>query len=709
MILFLSLSFQTEAQEEYINEIEQEEREAIATYLQDRYWSEASTAVITQKRLTADQLNASAVILQKDILKEFFRNSRNFLRNVSAEHTVIKILDEKGLLENLIFLFEEVKNDHVINLSAIRIIKPNGEEKIIDIDKQGVTIQSGKVIKKRLVIPNLEIGDIIDYYTYLEFRVLFPQQYSRTYDPVYIVPQTNYPIVDYSLAFSLGPSAFINVSAYDMPNFEKTAYKVNKRTFTRFTLQQYNLLPYPKNLPYSYPFQTIPKLKFQIFIGPYYGDTDIKYNLGGTSKMNTSILPAKLQDYMVEFTNGSNKMFFQQFKKQFKSEKVKVKRSNEKEVVDLLYNFYRQYKTISDIRNDNQYDEHNHQFAKTIHYTLNKLNIEHDVLVAFDRRMSNINQFILTEEMDLLVRIKNDSTILVDPNRFSVINDIPYQLEGSGVYVFTPKTRHLDKSQLPISIASDNLISKSIDISLAENLNDLEVSQTTFALGNQKKNLQTLFQYEALLAIKKDEDDKDADLGIMFKKKELSKIEALIDQQIVLEQAQAINRRKVQLIEEIGQFKENSYSLELNQIGNHHNHDTFEIKEAFTLDDFAIPIQDNIQMTVGNLLFKSNKWEENRLYDINFDYPCSFDYTIKLSLPKGFSFGSLEGFVMNVANTVGHFKSESIINNEELTIKVLGSFDHYFLSKERWNEVVQLLEAANKFSQQTILLRKVEK
>ena len=701
----MSLSFLTEAQEEYINEIEQEEREAIAAYLQDRYWSESSTAAITQKRLTADQLNASAVILQKDILKEFFRNSRNFLRNVSAEHTVIKILDEKGLLDNLIFLFEEVKNDHVINLSAIRIIKPNGEEKIIDIDKQGVTIQSGKVIKKRLVIPNLEIGDIIDYYTYLEFRVLFPQQYSRTYDPVYIVPQTNYPIVDYSLAFSLGPSAFINVSAYDIPNFEKTAYKVNKRTFTRFTLQQHNLLPYPKNLPYSYPFQTIPNLKFQIFIGPYYGDTDIKYNLGGTSKMNTSILPAKLQDYMVEMTNGSNKVFFQQFKKQFKSENVKVKRTNEKEVVDLLYNFYRQYKMISDIRNDAQYDEHNHQFAKTIHYTLNKLNIDHDVLVAFDRRMSSINQFILTEEMDLMVRIKNDSTILIDPDRFSVTNDIPFQFEGSGVYVFTPKTRHLDKSQLSISQASENLISKTIDISLAENHTDFKVIQTTLAFGNQKKNLQSLFEYEALLDLKKDED---VDLGLMFKKKELIKIEALINQQITVEQSQAIERRKEQLVEEMGYFIDNSYVLDLGPVGNHQNLNAFEIKEAFTLEDFTIPIQNNIQIPVGKLLFEFNKWEEKRLYDINFDYPFSFDYAINFALPKGFTLGALDGFKIDVVNTVGHFKSESIINDEELTIKVLGLFDHYFLTKEKWNEVVQLLEAANKFSQQTILMRKVE-
>lgn len=704
----LAISFLCEAQEDYISAIDEEEREVIATYLQDRYWNETSTQSLLHKKLSEEQLSASAVILQKDILKEYFRNSRNFLRNVNAEHTVIKIQDEKGITENLIFLFEEIKNEQVINLSALRIIKTNGNQQIIDIDQQAVTIQSGKVIKKRLVIPNLEVGDIIDYYTYLEFRVLFPQQYSRTYDPVYIIPQSTYPILEYNLNFSLGPSAFMNVSAYQLPDFEKTAYKVNKRTFTRFTLHQQNLLPYPKELAYFYPFQTVPNLKFQIFIGPYYGNTDIKDNLGGTAKMNTSVLPAKLQDYMVEMTSTGNKLFYKQFKKQYKSDKLKGKRTDEREVIDLMYDFYRQKKVIRSLQHNGQLEENSQQFTRTIHYALNKLNIDHDVLVVFDRRMSNIDQFILTEEMELLIKTKKDDIVLSDPDRFSMPNEIPYQFEGSGAYVFTPETRHLDKGQLKASTASDNILSKSFKLQLSPSLTDLEVELMTDASGHHKKDMQSKFKFAKWIALKNETSKRSIDWAGNYKKKEYLSIQQDINNQLAVEREQAIKNRLNQLSEYLGQVQMDSYEFNIIEPGNESDNANFILKEAYRLEEFNTQVQKTILIPIGNMVLKAVDIPKDRKYDINFDYPQHFEYNIELLLPEGFTIGSIDHLVKKVFNSVGYFESSCTIEEQSMLWHISGTFDQYFLTSEKWNEVAQLLEAADQLRLQSIVLQSGE-
>ena len=141
-----------------------------------------------------------------------------FLRNVNVEHHVVKLLNGKGVDENSIFSIQQVESEHTLNVVAIKLIKPDGRQIKLNVDSMAVITKSGNVVRKNIVIPGLEIGDILDYYVYLEIRVLFPQQFSRIYDPVYILPQGKYPVLDYNLSFTLGPSAFMNVSAYEIPD-----------------------------------------------------------------------------------------------------------------------------------------------------------------------------------------------------------------------------------------------------------------------------------------------------------------------------------------------------------------------------------------------------------------------------------------------------------------------------------------------------------
>ncbi len=671
-LLFMILGWQVllSQVDSYVDVISEEEKTSISTYLQNRYWSATESKVVYEKQLSKKQKESSAVVLQKEILKEYFRNSRNFLRNVNAEHTVIKILNKQGLEENLIFLFEQFDSDHAISLSGLKIIKPNGVEQVIDIDKWAVFIKSGKFTKKRLVIPNLEVGDIIDYYSYLEFRVLFLEQYSRTYNPIYIIPQNSYPVLEYNLVFSLGPSAFINVSNHKLPTFEKTSFKVNKRTFTRFSLQLKNLERYPKDLKYFFPFRALPNLKFQVFIGPYYGNTDVKYSLGGTLKMNTSIQMSKLQDFMFEIVDGRNKIkFYKELKNDLKERNINVKNIDNQLLLDELYSFYR-----NQLGSNVSYDKSGYHFVRALHRVFDKLKIEHDIVIAFNREVSNIDKFMLTDEIELLLKVKFDSpNYIVAPNRFTIINELPHRLEGTEVYLYNPSTRSLKKETLPASTVYDNTTTSEYDVHFTDSIRVVSVTRQVQVSGNEKSYYQTKLTAD---------DSFNARISNSHK-----------------------NLLTEDIKNQIGEIEDESYSLDVQSLGDCFDKKELRFTDRFKLKEFVNTSNENVLIPIGKLLPSEHKIQKERNFDVYFDSPYSQCNTIIFYVPEGFRLGSTNNFDFSVVNSVGEFSSVARISDNKLIIEVKKRINHYTESKDNWSQIVEVLEAVTKFNHQNVLLR----
>jgi len=147
--------------------------------VKDFFWGENDTHK-NSNEIPDKWKNESAVILYKNKNYDFHKYAKNVTYTTSTRKR-IKLLDKSAVKEFSEFSFSDLfkpskkvfvygipikidakkdKNQSV----GIKIIKPDGKEIEIDIDKDAIQVDG----KTKIAISNLEVGDIIDYYIYKE-------------------------------------------------------------------------------------------------------------------------------------------------------------------------------------------------------------------------------------------------------------------------------------------------------------------------------------------------------------------------------------------------------------------------------------------------------------------------------------------------------------------------------------------------------------
>lgn len=111
--------------------------------------------------------NESAVIIYQKIYNEYAKIALSGkLQHVSISRRRIKLNDKAAVNRFSVFEYDpiEISKKGAKSVVQIKVIKPNGKEEIIDDENAEDIISNGEVSKKKLAVPNLSPGDIIDYY-----------------------------------------------------------------------------------------------------------------------------------------------------------------------------------------------------------------------------------------------------------------------------------------------------------------------------------------------------------------------------------------------------------------------------------------------------------------------------------------------------------------------------------------------------------------
>ncbi|MDE6080979.1 MAG: DUF3857 domain-containing protein [Muribaculaceae bacterium] len=137
------------------------------------------------------------------------------------QRRMVKILAEKGLEENSTFTFEPSETERIDQIMVwdmnvafgARIFKPDG--KVIEVDmKQTLTDGDGKkgkdAVKHKLAIPGLEVGDVLDYFKYLEGYFLGNSGIAQKW-----LLMSDYPSASFVMEASLDPALTTIVSAFN--------------------------------------------------------------------------------------------------------------------------------------------------------------------------------------------------------------------------------------------------------------------------------------------------------------------------------------------------------------------------------------------------------------------------------------------------------------------------------------------------------------
>src|SRR5690606_28849883 len=143
------------------------------------------------------------------------------------------------------------------NILGIKVIKPDGKETIINVSKEAVDADK----EKKIAIPNLEIGDIIDYYLHSEEP--FKSQLEMGFDPVERTLGDVYPIMNYKLIFQTENDFFLNFATYNgAPELKEIPSNKGGERHYEFAAKDIEKNEFPR---WFYPLIELPCYKFQVF------------------------------------------------------------------------------------------------------------------------------------------------------------------------------------------------------------------------------------------------------------------------------------------------------------------------------------------------------------------------------------------------------------------------------------------------------------
>ena len=137
---------------------------------------------------------------------------------------------------------------------------------------------------------------------------------------------------------------------------------------------------------------------------------------------------------------------------------------------------------------------------------------------------------------------------------------------------------------------------------------------------------------------------------------------------------------------------------------------TLEFKEKFSLKKLVSKAGKNYLFEAGKLIGGQIKLEPTELTerktDIWLSYARTIQNNITIELPAGYTADGLQDLNMNVDNESGSFISTAKLEGDKLLISTTKIYKKNFDKKEAWPNYVAFLEAAYKFSQAKIVLKK---
>lgn len=647
----------------------------------------------------------------------------NELHANSIFHKRIKLNDKNAINEYAEISFLSSKGRKLIVHAGFKLIKFDGTELIIDNAEAVEMEQVEDGVKrsyKKLAIPNLEVGDILDYYI-CEDRVVTLATKIFYFTPVqYNLPQ-EYPVVNQKLEFSVQRRCFISLRSINgAPELEM---EYNEETEE----QQYTLVDQDreavKELKWFYPNRELPTIKFR---AAYASGKAVRQNdvlLGEPGVVKNEVTQEELSDfvsYLIINSLTDPKSLLKYVKKNVDKdadnfEKVKAgyyyQRNNELKHDEIT--------TIADKEQWNEnlafVKDNNIKFLDRFSGFIANLDIPYDIVIAIPRNISSLEDLLLEPELRYLFRLKQGGEYLYlsDIENFSVPGELDSDLQGADAYIVDGLANFKDwkpqKITLPVTTKEDNNTKGYIDVNIESDFSKTNLSIKREITGIFKPYHQySLLDYYDYEGEERKRYEMSVDFaGTLWMKKRL----------LSLRESYKSTRDKMKndilkyLTEREFDFKISTVSdLKIEQTGRYDTNSEMVYSFKMETDDIVSKVGGNYLLNVGMLIEKQIKIEEDELernHGIYMNSPRTYSYTISVKIPDGFQVQGLDKLENNVVTDQGGFVSSATINDNILIIESCKFYNNIKAEKDAWPELVKFLNVANQFTEQKVLLRKL--
>ena len=685
--------------------------------------------------------NESAVILAQKIDYAYVRKSMASVMTIK-EYVRKRIrLQDKNALENFSEFYYVLygKKTEV----AYSIIKTNG--KVVNIDLSNA-IEVNKdvpgVFKPiyftsstnfyKLAIPDLEVGDIIDYHYESNEDIALQKGYGE-FTPYIFTLTYNYPVLYQKFQFELDKGTNAMFKSYNgAPKLREGDDGYDTKASDKKSLVSYSIIDKNREKVsderWNYPYRNSPTVKLKI-----------TYNGGGLSNTlfgkkgeasadavdleRLRAMFASIQYYqnpisdamakdVVEYlkNNGKDKLppkeivreAYYALRKSFLEVYYKGSSDNAS-----LYGSKKRYAS-KDPRKDSQKEDEVRMnkllWAAALIKICNVESINIESVAVMPRYLGKWNDMLFEEELELALRLKGDKYYLLLPfNNFDSFAQGYEAFDGCEAYSFgLLGGEGYYKSNIPASTSNDNTSVSNISLSVSDGMDVLNVERTSTYAGIEKNDIIGLAHMDREYL------NKDFQKYIVNPKKNKGD-NTYTDG----EKDDRIKKQKEYFQERIEKdgFEVNKYEgYNLIQDGRFDDSPILSFKENYSLKKMVNKAGRNYLLDLGKLIGSQIKLDENemkgRQNDIWLAYARTISNNITLAIPKGYIVEGFQDLNMNIDNESGSFISTAKVEGDKLVVSTKKIYKKNFDKKEQWPNYVAFLEAGYKFSQSKVVLKK---
>jgi hypothetical protein len=670
--------------------------------------------------------NESAVIIYKNEFYDYHKFGKS-VTYTSFIRKRIKLQDIAAVKEFSEFSFKDkfFSNKGIavkkgVNTVGIKIVKTNGTEIDIDVEKESKKVNE----EMKIAIANLEIGDVIDFFSYSVEPFLSASELG--FEPEEKTLGDVYPIMDLKLTFQTENDFFVNFNTYNgSPELKEIPVKKGGERKYELVAKDIPKNEFPR---WFYPLAEMPCYKFQVFFarsGKFEDRAD-----AFLSKKESIIKKVVTKEDIFEYYNDKFRAVGDLGHIQ-KFIKGKTFANDEEKVREVYYFTRHNYLTqfveafVADeakifypyeLYPNPIFFRHEHEFINHFMAFLKDSKIDYDIIIGTERFNGSIDDLLIQKNVSVLLKVNTEKPIYLEFfSPFTNADQFNYNLENTEAYVLQvskgKKIVDAEKVSLPSSTIKDNISKTVTNISFNEDLTDFKVKKESSLYGQFKPSEQSEKMYFFDYVY---EDYKKYNTLPL-----LDRVKNKVKQQKYKKEFDAIiNKYKEKQKETFKKstsdeydFEIDNHSLSIKSTGRFGSNSPMVYEEEFTLKNNLIKkAGDNYIVEIGKLLtsqIEIDKKEKDRKNSVYLSFPRSFENEIIFEIPIGYSVSGIEKLNKNVVNQTGQFVSIASLEGNKLTIKTSKQYKNYYEPNSNWNKMIQFLDAAYQFTQEKILLKKM--
>ncbi|RYY87259.1 MAG: DUF3857 domain-containing protein [Chitinophagaceae bacterium] len=345
-------------------------------------------------------------------------------------------------------------------------------------------------------------------------------------------------------------------------------------------------------------------------------------------------------------------------------------------------------------------------FATALRTALAAQKLPAELFVYVPRKYGNWRDAIFMEELDFVMKVKTRKrwVYLEAFNNFDAFaTPYPY-LEGvEGYSIAYDEAGRYYRTTATLSKPEENLERKDYAIQFNDAFDIAKIERVSSYLGSEKSNL--------IGAANLDRAYLNTDLRKYFydKSKKKDGVPPTYDDpdtELRVKERKEIFEKDVK-----GDFDLDKYEdFTLLQDGRYGDTALLQFREKFTLKKLSSKAGRNFLFEIGKIIGGQIKLEESetktRITDIFYPNARTIENTITVSIPAGYTVEGLSELNMNVDNESGSFVSTAKVEGDKLIVTTRKLYKKTFDPKENWPNYLAFLEPAYKFSQLKVVFKK---